>query len=318
MTESAVAGWPRVDHAVSFFDDDSDLIPRLAAFVRTGTSAGDAVVVIATKQHRRALRRALASAAGVGADAEIRYLDAGDTLSRFLIDGKPDSTLFREVVDGVFAEAISDGRRLRGFGEMVALLWEEGNIAAAIELEDLWNDYAAEVGLTLLCAYPIAALGNLDAVARVCDQHSQVLPPASYTAHDTIAIEDGAAERSRLFVPAPSAVGAARRFLASTLTDWGADTVLPDALVVVSELATNAIKHASSPFLVALRRTGAHVRISVQDVSQKPAQPRHASLEATGGRGLDLVAKLSADWGVRSDADGKFIWADLALSQHDI
>ena len=47
------------------------------------------------------------------------------------------------------------GRRLRGFGEMVGLLWERGQFPSAIRLEQLWNALQASLGLDLYCAYPI-------------------------------------------------------------------------------------------------------------------------------------------------------------------
>ena len=73
---------------------------------------------------------------------------------------------------------------MRGYGEMVALLWEDGNIPAALALEDLWNELAATHEFALLCAYPLSAFTD-DATAaafeRVCDQHSTVIPSESYT-----------------------------------------------------------------------------------------------------------------------------------------
>jgi hypothetical protein len=61
---------------------------------------------------------------------------------------------------------------------MVAVLWNEGNIAAAIALEDLWNDLAASYPFSLFCAYPMRAFdrdGSNDGFRTICGQHSRVL-----------------------------------------------------------------------------------------------------------------------------------------------
>jgi PAS domain S-box-containing protein len=77
---------------------------------------------------------------------------------------------------------------VRAFGEMVALLAEQGNHAAAIELESLWNDLQRERTFTLLCAYPMHVLDGTDCAAAfddICNGHSRVIPAESQTARAT-------------------------------------------------------------------------------------------------------------------------------------
>ena len=72
-----------------------------------------------------------------------------------------------------------DGRRVRAFGEMVALLWAQGNQAGAIRLEELWNDLARTHLFSLLCGYPMNAFSRQNDVppfSEVCTCHSRVLP----------------------------------------------------------------------------------------------------------------------------------------------
>jgi hypothetical protein len=69
-------------------------------------------------------------------------LDAAATLSQFMVDGEPSPGRFTEIVGSIIARAANGRRRVRIFGEMVALLWADGNWAAAIRLEALWNDLA--------------------------------------------------------------------------------------------------------------------------------------------------------------------------------
>ncbi len=81
--------------------------------------------------------------------------------------------------------AAEGGRRVRAFGEMVALLWTEGNQAAAIRLEELWNELAQTRTFCLYCAYCLDSFGDTAHTApftHICTQHSRVIPAESYAA----------------------------------------------------------------------------------------------------------------------------------------
>lgn len=110
-------------------------------------------------------------------------LDAFDTLSKFMVDGFPDPVLFKKVIGGVFEEFVDSRYEVRAFGEMVALLWENGNRSGAVELEELWNNIQKEYSFSLFCAYPMNILegeSQIESFAKVCDTHSNVLPTESY------------------------------------------------------------------------------------------------------------------------------------------
>jgi signal transduction histidine kinase len=178
---------------VQFYDDDSILIDGLGRTVGSALGAGDAAIVIATKAHRLALATRLevcggnvAMASGTG-----RYLalDAAETLSSFMVDGWPDTTRFTSVIGEAIAQAkAATGRAQSGvvaFGEMVALLWTEGNAEAAIRLEQLWNELAETQAFSLHCAYPLGSFvkeSDGGALQRICSEHSHVIPSESYTA----------------------------------------------------------------------------------------------------------------------------------------
>jgi signal transduction histidine kinase len=120
-----------------------------------------------------------------GAQACGRYvsLDAAETLSKFMVDGTPEPGRFHEFMGRVIA-GVTDGRsRVRAFGELVALLWAEGNHAAAIRLEELWNDLQKAHSFSLVCAYPMNGLGGerfIEPTGSVCKVHSRVIPAESY------------------------------------------------------------------------------------------------------------------------------------------
>ena len=103
-----------------------------------------------------------------------------------------------------------------------------------------------------------------------------------------------------------------RRFVEERCREWGCEDRLDDALLVVSELATNAALHAGTKYLVTARRRLGALRIDVFDGSENAPELRESRGDAEGGRGLYLVSAMSAAWGVeRRAGGGKLVWADL-------
>ena len=112
----------------------------------------------------------------------------------------------------------------------------------------------------------------------------------------------------------PVSVAAARSFVRQHLGEHDLRSLVDDARLVVSELATNAIRHARTPFVVTLSRLDGSVTLSVSDGSQEAPTPTTALVLAEDGRGLWIVDHLSREWGVRMLADGgKTAWASFAV-----
>jgi hypothetical protein len=95
-----------------------------------------------------------------------------------MVDGQPDENLFNHLVDGLFARASADGRQVRAFGEMVVLLWNEGNNSATVRLEQLWNQYLERAVFCLFCAYPRSSFDQdaETAIQEICSHHSRIIP----------------------------------------------------------------------------------------------------------------------------------------------
>lgn len=179
-------------HSVQFYADDAFLLEGLSRYVGGALGAGDAAVVIVTKAHRDGLAELLRGRGldlGVAA-AQGRYvaLDAAETLARFMEDGRPSPTRFARTVGPVLERATAAARgerpRVAAYGEMVALLWADGNARAAIELEQLWNELGGTHQFALHCAYPIdlfADSRDAELFHEVCAHHSHVVPAESYT-----------------------------------------------------------------------------------------------------------------------------------------
>jgi DNA-binding NarL/FixJ family response regulator len=178
-------------HVVQFYSEDAFLLEALSKLIGTALVAGNAAVVIATQSHLDDLADRLASRALSVSKAarEGRYiaLNAAETLAKFMRNGQPDADSFAAVIGPVLsraAAAVSQESRVVAFGEMVALLWAEGNIDAAIRLEQLWNDLARRHAFSLHCAYPITGFHDKTHEApflKICSEHSAVIPGESYT-----------------------------------------------------------------------------------------------------------------------------------------
>jgi anti-sigma regulatory factor (Ser/Thr protein kinase) len=117
-----------------------------------------------------------------------------------------------------------------------------------------------------------------------------------------------------VFVPAPGAVTAARRFVTLALETWGHHDLVWDAAVVVSELATNAVRHGSSPFRVSVDHAPQGVRIGIEDVDAGVPQLRAAAVDDVNGRGIAIVDELADRWGFEELGASKVTWAELGAA----
>lgn len=169
------------EHLVQFYDDDGVFLDTLEGFAAGGLRAGDSVIVIATALHRERLEDLL-KLRGFDIDEAQRTnqyipLDADEILSRFMVNGWPDEARFRSTVTDLLAKGKKDGRRVRAFGEMVAILWESGHKGATVRLEHLWHTYCHTENFSLFCAYPKIGFPQdaSEAIRDICDAHSRVI-----------------------------------------------------------------------------------------------------------------------------------------------
>ena len=100
----------------------------------------------------------------------------------------------------------------------------------------------------------------------------------------------------------------AREFLRGSTCAEHHSEVVDDAVLLVSELVTNSVLHGGPPVVVAVDCDEATLQVRVRDGSSALPAPRDAAQSDEGGRGLALVAEMSADWGVDTEADGKHVW----------
>lgn len=112
-----------------------------------------------------------------------------------------------------------------------------------------------------------------------------------------------------------SSVATARRFVRERLVEWGYDDSIDDALLVVSELAANALTHAESSYRIRVATAGPALRIEVEDDGTGTPEPQPLTDTEEHGRGLHLVGALAASWGMEvGDGGGKRVWAELPIA----
>jgi len=309
------------EHVVGIYERDEDLVAAIAHFLAEALEHDGTAVVVATPTHRAAVEAALIRG-GLPVAELVRTgayvaLDADDALASFMAGDRPDPDRFRVTIDAIFTNAAQHVGPVCLFGEMVAMLWERGNLEGALELESLWNDMAGHHTFALFCAYALSALaasGDLAAAKRMCDRHSSVVPLSEHPEHDAhIPAAAGTDSYDRFFVAMPTAARDVRRFVRDALTARCDETSIENAEIIASELATNAVKHARSPFQVGVTCADDSIRISVRDASFVPPVRLTPDGVLVGGRGVQLVAALARDWGTRDEPDGKTVWAELAL-----
>lgn len=300
-------------HLVQFYRDDQELARSVARFLGDGLAVGGSAVAIATAPHRLSFQAQLQHDAPQAA-SRLTVVDAEELLHRFLDGNQLDHARFREAATGVIEQAASAGEPVRVYGEMVAVLWDAGQVELALELEGLWNDLARDLPFTLLCGYPASLLTTggeppASAVQQVCHLHTSVISPPPVPA-DSPAVADAAARR---FPAALSSAPAARSFVHNQLGSPPLEGAGADAVIVAAELAANAVLHARSEFTITVSRLPDAVRISVRD--QKPASGTIPA--AQPGHGLHVVAQIAKRWGIDPLPDGKTVWADVPAPGHD-
>ncbi len=177
---------PGRHHIVQFYERDEFLFDHVARFLDGGLTAGEPIVVVTGEAQREQLWARLGHDAidRARAAGQLTWFDAHELLGQLLVGGLPDRARFQTlVVDAL--KKLSGGRRVRGYGEMVSLLWRDGNRAGALQLEELWNELLRTQPLSILCAYVIddvCGAGDGEAFHELCRAHTHVVPTERYSA----------------------------------------------------------------------------------------------------------------------------------------
>jgi hypothetical protein len=241
----AAAG-PR-DHIVQLYQDQQFLNRAVCRFAAGAIANGEGVILVPTAAHWEAFRPRL-EAEGVDVKAaqgrgQLSVVDADELLPRFMKDAMPDAPVFLGLAADVIDNARGEARypKVRWWGEMVNVLWEQGNVAASMSLEDQFDRLAKQHEIAIFCSF---VMDNFDS-----EVHSRLLPRLGQNHSHLIPVED--------YARLERAVGAALRHTV------GAD----DARVLEQQLLSNYSPAFQMPrsqaLLLALRESLPDVAESV-------------------------------------------------------
>lgn len=169
------------EHLVQIYENDTVFMNTLEGFAGNGILNGDNVIIIATKDHLKTLNQKLTNHGFDIKDLieKDKYipLEASEVLNQFMVNGWPDEKLFTAAISGILKRAQANPGAIRAFGEMVAILWGQGNSGATVMLEDLWCRFHVENDFSLFCAYPKSGFTqDSDAsIKHICKMHTRLI-----------------------------------------------------------------------------------------------------------------------------------------------
>jgi hypothetical protein len=170
------------NHLVQIYETDDILLDTLEGFISSGFDSGDSVIIIATAIHLQSLNKRLRTKGydieKLVASRHFMPLDAEQSLKAFMVNGWPDDGLFFDFVKAVLTLAKGDGnRKVRAFGEMVAILWGQGFSGATVQLEHLWNKFCESEDFCLFCSYPKIGFTQdaYTSINQICSTHAKVI-----------------------------------------------------------------------------------------------------------------------------------------------
>jgi DNA-binding NarL/FixJ family response regulator len=170
-------------HRLLFCSSDAVLVAAFSRFIAGALDRGNTVIVLVTEAHDVSLQRALqASRVDLAlAIRQRRYVSVSinQLLAKVMVNGCPDPTQFRDAAEELLTEATrragDQHAEVAACGECSPTVWANGNVEAAIQLEQLWDDIAKSRPMDILCAYPLAARDeSVPAVRRLCAEHTAV------------------------------------------------------------------------------------------------------------------------------------------------
>jgi hypothetical protein len=169
------------DHLVQIYENDAVFMNTLEGFTGDGFIKGESVIVIATQKHLDFLKQRLNSQ-GFNIDDLIstdQYIpvNAEECIEHFMVNNWPDEELFNQFASSLIKRGQKNDRKVRAFGEMVAVLWAKGHSGATVKLENLWHKLHHTNPFSLYCAYPKSGFTQ-DArasIAKICKTHSMVI-----------------------------------------------------------------------------------------------------------------------------------------------
>jgi DcmR-like sensory protein len=186
--DGLLAGAGPSDHIVQLYQDQQFLNRAVCRFAAGAIANGEGVILVPTAAHWDAFRPRL-EAEGVDIKAaqdrgQLTVVDADELLPRFMKNSMPDAPVFLGLAENVIKSARGESRypKVRWWGEMVNVLWEQGNVAASMSLEDQFDRLAKHQEIAIFCSF---VMDNFNS-----EVHSRLLPRLSQNHSHLIPVED--------------------------------------------------------------------------------------------------------------------------------
>ncbi len=177
------------DHVVQLYQDQDFLNRAVCRFAASALQNGEGIILVPTVKHWDAFRPRLV-AEGIDVEAaqkrgQLTIVDADQTLPRFMQGAMPDSPVFLGLAADVIARARGGGRfqKVRWWGEMVNILWERGDVAASMQLEDLFDQLAHKHDIAIFCSFMMDNFNgeiHTRMLPRLGENHSHLIPVEDY------------------------------------------------------------------------------------------------------------------------------------------
>jgi hypothetical protein len=177
------------DHVVQLYQDQDFLNRAVCRFAGAALANGEGLILVPTAEHWNAFRPRL-EAEGVDVRAaqdrgQLTVVDADETLPRFMGKTLPDAPVFLGLAGEIIRRTRAAGSypKVRWWGEMVNVLWERGDVAASMNLEDLFDRVAHEQDIAIFCSF---VMDNFDGeihthmLPRLGENHSHLIPVEDY------------------------------------------------------------------------------------------------------------------------------------------
>lgn len=206
------------DHIVQLYQDPDFLNRAVCRFAASALANGEGVILVPTQEHWNNFRPRL-EAEGVDVDraqrlGQLTVVDADQLLPKFMRNSMPDAPVFLGLAADVITKSRAKDRypKVRWWGEMVNVLWERGDVAASMNLEDLFDHLAHEQDIAIFCSFVMDNFnGEVHArmLPRLGQNHSHLIPVEDYER-----LESAVAEALRDTVGADEAQVLEKRLLA--------------------------------------------------------------------------------------------------------
>jgi hypothetical protein len=248
-------------HIVQLYQDEEFYGEAISHFAAEGLVRGESIILVATKPNWKNISACL-SAKGYQPDelfarGQLTLLDADETLPKFMRGNEPEGSIFKPLAKETIEKARQGGKfpRVRWWGEMVNVLYVNGNSRGSNHLEQFFDQVAHEAQVAIFCSFLMDKFDPKiydEAFGHVCCTHSHVIPTDDYSAYRT-AINHAIAE----------VIGEIRGPLLNKLIAWqGAPTLMPSSQALLLWVR----EHFPQKFEAVLAHARQHERASGAEV----------------------------------------------------